>query len=210
MYRSRNQYPDAPVGWVWGWPGARGRETEWLSVPGSASIAPELAASAPEAAPPPPELAGHLALARVAEVRHPGVTGGRGMAYWVIDHPPVEVAALTLALAALTERQVAELAEAYAATGPEWDVAANAGWSTAIGAGDSRRLDWYRCRLAVERWEPAGHPALGYRLGYLAAAVACRDLLTAEQYTAFTAPARPHLTVPDHTAPAATRTAPAP
>lgn len=202
--RKRDVTAGNRTGWVWGW---LGRSGEWLTVPGAAGTAPALAARAPGATPPPAALAAELTLCQVEEVRHPGMTGPRGMAYRVTYCPPAEVAALALAMARLTERQVSALAAAWPTPSAAWLASANqGGWMRAEAAGIPRQLDWYRCRHAVEGWEPYGHPGVSYPLGYLAAAVACRDLLTAEAYATLTGWAAPHLAVPDRTAPAPART----
>lgn len=81
--------PGARTGWVWGAHIGTDRSgVPWLTVLGSAYVAPILAATAREAIPH-PALAGMpepAVLARVVELTHPGVTGPRGMAYRVLEH----------------------------------------------------------------------------------------------------------------------------
>jgi hypothetical protein len=70
-----------------------------------------------------------------------------------------------------------------------WDAAAGAGWRSACAAGITRQCGWYRARHAAAAiaTERGASYEVAYFIGYVAGAVANRDLLAPEHFNALTA-----------------------
>jgi len=70
--------------------------------------------------------------------------------------------------------------------------AGDAGWRSACAAGGQRQRAWYLARQAAAAvaTEQGATYGIAYRIGYVTAAVAHRDMLTAQQFDTLTEPWR--------------------
>lgn len=104
------------------------------------------------------------------------------------------VLALMQAVAAMTDDQKVRLLTAFAdlddAVLARLHDASSVGWRSAVDIGGQRQVAWYLARHAAEHVAAVrGSPDyIGYKIGYVAAAVSHRDQLSDDQCQAITQP----------------------